>query len=113
MSKKFKKPLHTPGPWTVGMTGEYGTLNPNIIYVNDSSESVCQVYEVPLHTSLEEIEHSGTWDVGLANARLIAASPDLLDVLKECVNGLDCQPGYVRSQTLIRAQSVLAKVEGR
>lgn len=44
---------------------------------------------------------------------LIGVRDELLEALRECVNGLNCQPGYIRSQTLMRASAAIAKAEGR
>ena len=41
----------------------------------------------------------------------IAQLPDLLQALKDCVNGLGCQPGYVNTLALRRAQSVIERIE--
>src|SRR5262249_620705 len=75
---------HTSGPWTVGQAGEHGTFNPNIIFTEDGS-SICQMYGVPMHVQLEEIEPGGNRETqeGLANARLVAGAPDMLDALFE------------------------------
>ena len=43
----------------------------------------------------------------------IAVMPELLTSLRNCVDGLGCQPGYVNSLALTRAQSAIAKAEGR
>lgn len=77
---------HTPGPWTVGMAGQYGTHNVNIIYAG-ADNSVATVYGLPMHTKLENIEPR--WTEGLANARLIAAAPELLEALQEIANDPD------------------------
>jgi hypothetical protein len=69
----------TPGPWTVGTTGQYGTYNPNVIYASDEN-SVATVYGLPMHTKLEDIEPR--WEQGLANARLIAAAPRMYEALR-------------------------------
>ena len=43
---------------------------------------------------------------------LHANAQELLEVLKECINGINCQPGYVRSLTIAHALNVIAKAEG-
>lgn len=43
---------------------------------------------------------------------LIAAAPELYEVLDECINGLDCQPGYVKSLTIQKALVALRKARG-
>jgi hypothetical protein len=67
-------PKHTPGPWTVGVAGRYGTDNANIIYSQGGEGSVATVYGLPMNTKLEDID--SRYGQGLANARLIAAAPE-------------------------------------
>ena len=74
---------HTPGPWTVGLRGEYGTHNANVIFSNGGESSVATVYHLPVHTKLEEVDPR--YAKGMANARLIASAPELLDALKDVV----------------------------
>jgi hypothetical protein len=50
---------------------------------------------------------------GEADATPIAAAPELLEALKNCVDGLGCQPGYVGTLALSRARAAIAKAEGR
>ncbi len=62
---------HTPGPWKVGptITGR----NPSILILAD--EVVCQATAPQLN--------DWDWKITEANARLIAAAPDLLEALKK------------------------------
>lgn len=69
---------HTPAPWSVGKKTKLGTFSPHHIYAPDGESSVCQVYEVPVHCTREEIGPDPRYKIGLANAELIAAAPDLL-----------------------------------
>jgi hypothetical protein len=71
---------HTPGPWNIGMRSG---ANSNLIYAYNGAEqhdddSICSVYGMYQHTEIENQKEG----VGLANARLIAAAPELLDELK-------------------------------
>jgi hypothetical protein len=81
---------HTPGPWTVGARGKYGTHNANIIFSNGGEGSVATVYGLPMHTNLEEVDPK--YAEGMANARLIAAAPELLEALREAYGYVDCIP---------------------
>jgi hypothetical protein len=63
-------------------------------------------------------EQPSAWTPG--NAKLAArivlalnAHDDLLAALKSCVDGLGCQPGYVNTLALSRAQHAIAKAESR
>ena len=53
-----------------------------------------------------------TLDECAANARLIAAAPDLLDALKACLDQLEYEPKRYAA-LLNRAYNVVAKAEGR
>ena len=71
---------HTPGPWEVGMRGGF---NANIIFDRSgedlhSDNGICLVYGMYQHQNIDEQKDSK----GLANARLIAAAPELLSELK-------------------------------
>jgi hypothetical protein len=75
---------HTPGPWTV--TGERSFQNPDEdrVWVDAAAEFN--------HTADDE----GRWSVAelrgpdsIANSRLIAAAPEMLEALKWCVKHLE------------------------
>ena len=66
---------HTPGPWTIGNDG----YNANTLYAGDIG--VCQMYGVPMNTRINEVPER--YAVGMANARLISAAPDMYEALKE------------------------------
>lgn len=61
---------HTPGPWRVNDQRESGVMN-NGVYVLGGRNNFVRVFD---EWRDEEIQ--------LANARLIAAAPELLDALK-------------------------------
>ncbi len=75
---------HTPGPWRVedGTTLVWGNCNP------DDNSSRGMGYPI----AESRINPSGNWstgpyaDEGEANARLIAAAPELLEALKAAVS---------------------------
>ncbi len=71
------KPLHTPGPWRVGFANG---SNVNTVTHGDDV-AIATVYGVPLHCRIDELKDS-KWKVGLADARLIAAAPDLLAAIR-------------------------------
>jgi len=64
---------HTPGPWTIGDANGYRATS-----VLAGDNSVADVYGLPLHQHISKFVECE----GLANARLIAAAPDLLEALK-------------------------------
>ncbi|KKX25331.1 hypothetical protein [Rhizobium sp. LC145] len=108
---------HTPGPWsfrTDARTGDNGIMA-------DGTGVFVEAFA--------EIRHSGenARDEALANARLIAAAPDLLQALEDllhaysepdrrlCCDGRDCgcMGSTVHQQAEHYARLAIAKAEGR
>lgn len=90
---------HTPGPWT--LVGDMAEMNLDVI-----SASGCIAMMECVNDEVDD-------DALLANARLIAAAPDLAralaDLLADAVEmGLDDSPV---SGSLIEARKALAKAE--
>ena len=97
---------HTPGPWFIGMRSG---ANSNVIYAHDGKDqfydtSVCSVYGLFLNTDIEN-QKDGE---GLANARLIAAAPDLLAALKNFVDGCSVNVNAVEVARAAIAKAVQA-----
>lgn len=100
---------HTPGPWVIGRDG----YNPDKIYADQ--DTVAAVFGLPLHSTIGDVRGDNKWAQGLANARLIAAAPELLEVLilmteleqKEC----DFR-GVGPSGILLAARAAIAKATG-
>lgn len=69
---------HTPGPWFVSENAVKPALRPYAIY--SRHDCICDV--------LSEIEEGPT-DRDTANARLIAAAPELLEALEELADLMD------------------------
>jgi hypothetical protein len=89
---------HTPGPW--GISGkeerDLGTLSPGFLEIS-SAHDVCWIAKVQIHTP-----------EGEANARLIAAAPELLEALKAVVAIADRS-----TDEFDRARAAIAKAEGK
>ena len=90
----MNKPTFTKGPWTSGWVGEkpHGTA---VVWIPDSSNE-----RIEVHTSNAR-----------ANARLIAAAPELYEqckFLEEMLTGID----HPSSPKLAELRELLAKVEG-
>lgn len=89
-------PVHTPGPWTVGPS-EDGRPHLAINWAGGTGRSSCG------YDSWGELATVWGSDDGLrkvsaeakANARLIAAAPDLLEAAKL---GLECAEGWIHDQ---------------
>ena len=94
---KEKHATHTPGPWQIedctpgestGLRFEVGTKDSVIARTTDG------------------------WKEAHANARLIAAAPEMFEVLSELLDTLEMSKGYGFDEEYEKAREVLAKVEG-
>ena len=88
---KEKHATHTPGPWHDSGNPEY-----EIYKGNNPIASV-----IPSFTAEDE-----------ANARLIAASPEMYEVLQELADSMELAKNYGYEKEHAMIQEVLAKVEG-
>lgn len=106
---------HTPGPWKIG-TGD--GWNPSTITTDDDQhQGIAQVYGIPLHGHIDEVPERQDAQVALATARLIVASPDLLEALEELFNGtcfcsFDPAKHTHHSRGCVLAVAALAKAKG-
>ena len=89
---------HTPGPWEHNDT--------DMLQV----QGRVMGYSVPI--SLIQKRSVGPMQAK-ANARLIAAAPELLEALKQLVNRFEQSGAYDHDHTIELAQSVIAKAEGQ
>lgn len=101
---------HTPGPWAI----ESGGMNRYV--VEYKTGNVVSVLGYPSQRSIPEEK---------ANARLIAAAPELLEALRQCVPGLEFALKRIRWEwpetwadaqeniALEIARAAIAKAEGR
>ena len=87
---------HTPGPWTVTRVSKSTILKD--LYVSASPERVARVVLPATANSIDEYE---------ANARLIAAAPDLLEALKGFMDGAEAM-GWNTD----KARAAIAKATG-
>jgi hypothetical protein len=94
---------HTPGPWDIDARGQ----GRPIIMAHHSPHGPMAVCEMRYKPTLEEAE---------ANARLIAAAPDLLAALRDAAQAFDeaAQHGYwdaaVERRVAAAARAALARV---
>jgi hypothetical protein len=88
---------HTPGPWTVDLGAR------DLVRNATNGERIAKV-------------HGGlTYDETVANARLIAAAPDLLKLLREVMDVVEVvlDDESEMDTWLDHARAAIAKVEGR
>lgn len=90
---------HTPGPWTYRPVGDTEFRSPD-------SDDFCIVS--PDMTCPGTV-WGGSWKDGEANARLMAAAPDLLEALIEC---LTCEFAVTEKTAVAKAQAAIAKAAG-
>lgn len=91
---------HAPGPWSINETH-------CVIYDRDE-KYVGQAFKIWLNNKERDEERA------LANARLIAAAPELLEALKVCSAELFAQcADHPRAMLLVEeARAAIAKAEG-
>jgi len=78
---------HTPGPWQVTIWNGYSKTMAHIIF-SKSFQKISTVNWWP-----EESE-TATHETGIANAKLIAAAPELLEIAIQAFVFLQKQGGY-------------------
>lgn len=102
----------TPGPWRVGRpTNEYGqTFHASMIYTEDAEHAIAEVYGIPIHARMEQIDPE-LYAQPLANAHMLAAAPEMYEVCMEIAHHLYTKQDYDRCRELARA--AIAKAEGR
>ena len=94
---------HTPGPWKtvarnypIADTGDYDGCWE--VLTGDPKKPIVQIW--------------GDSDEDEANARLIAAAPDLLEALKDTLQLLEVYCGDFEEGTRKQARAAIAKAEG-
>ena len=99
---------HTPGPWTVTRVSKSTILKD--LYISASPERIARVVVPNTAQRIHEYE---------ANARLIAAAPELLEALKEAnaeLEYLNDPKGFVsmrQERIMEKARSAIAKAENK
>lgn len=102
---------HTPGPWATGKG--YGLHGVEIVG-DEGRRAVCGVIGVDrdlYDKAGRKIASEPTPD-GWANARLIAAAPDLLEELRETHAALCFTPDYIGTLRYERNKAAIARATG-
>ena len=89
---------YTPGPWSACEHGDYSDYDGSCVVVLGNDLRVCVVL-------------GDNTDETIANARLIAAAPMLLQALQEALVGLEIA-GLSDSKTVAHIRTVIAKALG-
>lgn len=90
---------HTPGPWVATR---------NIAYWEINASRIGEPYQ-PIGNACATAPRDADGGLQEANARLMAASPDLLSTLKHLVRWHD----QLGKEDIARAEAVIAKAEAR
>lgn len=98
---------HTPGPWNVGTSHGDASNRGVIIFAKGENKSIAFV------STQSWCSHSESWE----NARLIAAAPELLEVLQGIMQGIgdgcECLDGEDKGHCFYcMARAALAKATG-
>ncbi len=84
---------HTPGPWMIG------SKVPRFVYGRNNGEPICTCDSMNESSAKQE----------LANARLIAAAPDLLAALREIVRLADANLAAISNFAILDAKEAINK----
>ncbi len=117
--KTQKKPTHTPGPWTVHLPSDVQKVYP-MFAVHASSQDLHSTLAQGIFTLAEVKVAIGGEPVREANARLIAAAPDLLEAVKDALHymvavlsDVEANEGDVEDVVIKSLRAAIAKAEGR
>lgn len=84
---KIIKTQHTPGPWRVASSDECKDMNSTMAVVTGTQNSIIVVANA--WKTDDQIPSIASDSQATANARLIAAAPELLEACKELVHSLE------------------------
>jgi hypothetical protein len=108
---------HTPGPWT---TDDINIDNDELLRIARKSISGKQEWESPIAEcffddaeTLAEVANGIGLVTALANARLIAAAPELLEALEGTLHFLATYPSDAPYKTWKQAKAAIAKAVGK
>ena len=101
------KPKHTPGPWFVQAEEAQTNGIESLGVVSDNGEIIAEIYIADIH---------GEPNLGRANARLIAASPELLEhvnvLIEVLANKVDQDPHFYRDKLVADLKAIRDKAAG-
>ena len=92
----MSEPKHTPGPWEA-----------------DESRAMTAINTADKHVAMVNISHQVSIAEHHANARLIAAAPEMLDALESLVSCISETRGSDAYLALIAARDAITKAKGQ
>ena len=96
------KTEHTPGPWVIKRYTNYTGFS---IFSKPNPDFGC------IAERWEEIDEPERNATRLANAQLIAAAPEMFDLLEDFIMWVDDDHKSVISGIVIRANEILSKIK--
>lgn len=115
MATEAEKIEHTPGPWTIEdpMGADIGLSVVQCGLEAYEWEFIAMVSRSDwVDGAHMGRQHFISPEEQIANARLIAAAPDLLDALRGLVNAVGRKPSIVH-EAVRKAEVIISKAEGR
>ena len=111
---------HTPGPWMVGLIkGEFGGACFDVVHHTHSAIRASKSLFPPNHVLMADKdgyiqpnENIECLPHKIANARLIAAAPELLEALEKLVSLIDAGEGTWTLEEQQKARAAIAKAKG-
>ena len=104
----MNKTQHTPGQWHIRYP-ERGIGKENCEKLTIGAET--GIHVATIHTGTNHLGNPSK--KAQANARLIAAAPEMLESLKFCVEALEVESGELCQAHLQNARKAIAKAEGQ
>ena len=106
---KNEKSKHTPGPWRAIKRGADCDFIFNIA-TKDNPRSIANVIDAGTTEQINQYEKENGEQA--ANARLIAAAPELLAALESCSDALNTEAGGLYKARIDQARAAIAKAKG-
>lgn len=101
---------HTRGPWKVGEVRESSSRKADLVYARIDAERVVGAVAVYSGGKRGVVVSE---EEALANARLIAAAPELLEALRLLARAYERVTGRESTPLLAKARAAIAKAEGK
>jgi len=105
---------YTKGEWKVAIAKYKGKWSQIHIYREECQEPIIGMGSGTVICTMTNCDVLGDDTESLANANLIAASPDMYEALKRLLKKMPDCGGCIKTEaTILEAQDALAKAEGK